>query len=203
MKEQNPEAFRQIDQEQLQTKKYLEFVEKLKAFPRKRFFLITGTAIAVFLLVGATISLAYQNRQLKQQLQVIQPSPTPSPPLAKSTPISTPKPGSTPTAAIFKKELGLGEEVKLTHGQSVKISHTPLSIKLIKIIPAPKDSHDFPTKAYLEVKNGQDSQEISFISGVIATEEVEEKLHSQDVFGFRITREMLNAEAIIISVVQL
>lgn len=177
-------------------------IQQENKFGKKKVLLVFVAGV-ILLLVGVSFGLAFQNIQLKKQLQIIQFPPTPSPILSQSTPTVILKPKANPTMAVFKKEIVFGEKVKLTPGQRVEVANSSLSITLIRIEPAPEGSHDYPTRAFLEVKNDQDSQEIKFISGVIATEEVAKKLSYQEVLGFRITREMLNSEAIIISVAQL
>lgn len=97
----------------------------------------------------------------------------------------------------------LNEEVQLTPGQTVSIEGTNLSISLVKITPPPEGSFDYPTKAELEVRSGRQSEKVYFIAGVLATEEVAEELRHKEVFGFRITREMLNSEQIILTVQKL
>lgn len=102
-----------------------------------------------------------------------------------------------PTTAL------LNEEIKLLPGQTASIKGTDLSLTLLQIIPAPKGSFDYPTKAEIKVRSGSRSEKIYFTAGVLATEEVAKKLQYQEVFGFRITRVELRQEWIVLTVEKL
>ena len=108
----------------------------------------------------------------------------------------------TPTQAV-SQDSSLNEKIKLTPGQTVSIRNTNLSLTLLKITPPPEGSFDYPTKAELEVRSGTSSEKIYFIAGVTATEEVEAKLRVKELFGFKITREELRPEWIILRVQKL
>lgn len=97
----------------------------------------------------------------------------------------------------------LNKKIQLLPGQTVGIERTDLSLTLLKITAPPQDCFDCPTTAEVEVRSGNNSEKITFVAGVLATEKVERELSSKEIFGFKITREELRSEWIILSVQKL
>lgn len=97
----------------------------------------------------------------------------------------------------------LEKKIKLFPGQTVNLTNTNLSLTLLKLSHPPQNCFDCPITAEIEVKSGANSEKITFIAGVLATKEVEAKLQQKNLFGFRITREELRPEWIILSVQKL
>lgn len=100
---------------------------------------------------------------------------------------------------VNKKEEMIGslnEEITLTPGQIAKIANTNLSLTLLSITSPQKNCFDCPTTAVIEARTGNNVEKITFIAGVLATEEVAKKLRNKEVFGFKITLVELREEFI-------
>lgn len=67
-----------------------------------------------------------------------------------------------------ERALSLNEKIKLTPGQTVNIKNTSLSLTLLSITTPPKNCFDCPTTAELEMREGNQKEEIAFITGVLA-----------------------------------
>lgn len=97
----------------------------------------------------------------------------------------------------------IGQKFRLSTGQTVNITGANLSLTLLKITSSPPNCYDCPTTAEIEIRSGTSFEKIYFISGVLATEEVEAELRTKEVFGFKITCEELRSEWIILTVQKL